>query len=306
MAKSERTAFLIVTALLVTLMFVILWRTSSSKDSARVYRISVITDDVQGDYSQNIRKGLDRAARDYNVDLQIIALHGGMNIEQQKSFLLREMESGANAVIINLQQYPDLLEQTNLSGTTVPIVLLGSAWNGPATTRSVSSDDVMMGRMLATEMLRDGVTDCFVRATSDNARIRLREQGLMDVLDAAGVHNSLERDASSAIWVNIPAGAAVAALDEQSMERLAVSSLSGRVKVFGIGCTNELLYYMEAGVIDRLIVEDGYAMGYLSVRSAVESVEGKSILHERIISSYVADAQHLYEEPLQHVLFPIS
>jgi len=87
LGKSEKFAFISVTVLLVCLLIFIVVRVVTSKDSVRVYRVSIITDDVQGDYSANVLKGLDRAARDYNIDLQVIALHSGMTTEQQKSSL---------------------------------------------------------------------------------------------------------------------------------------------------------------------------------------------------------------------------
>ena len=115
MGKSEKTAFILVTAILVCLLSVIIVRTFSGHNDVRVYRVSIITDDVQGDYSQNVWKGLDRAARDYNIDLQVIAMHSGMTTEQQKSSLERELEADTDAIIINLQRNPSLSEQLDLS-----------------------------------------------------------------------------------------------------------------------------------------------------------------------------------------------
>ena len=64
MGRSEKSAFILITALLVLLIGFILVRALTSRDAVRVYRVSIITDDVQGDYSANVLKGLDRAARD--------------------------------------------------------------------------------------------------------------------------------------------------------------------------------------------------------------------------------------------------
>lgn len=306
MAKSEKTALLVVTLLLCVMLFVIIVRANTRNDGARVYRISVITDDSQGDYSQNTRKGLDRAARDYNVDLQIIAVHDGATSAQQADALTREMESGADAILLYLLHCPDLDPSAELSHITVPIVSLGAPFDSAYTACSVSSDDVAVGRMLAQTLLEDNVATCYVRSSYSNARIRKRFQGFKDTMTAAGVHCTLEEDASAAAWTDIPSGAAVAALDEPSLEKLTRGALSGRVTLYGIGCTNELLNDLEDGLIRRLIVEDDYAMGYLAVQSAVESIEARNTVREHILTSYVADRAHLYSEPLQHVLFPIS
>ena len=306
MGKSEKTAFILVTTILVCLLGVIIVRTLSARDDVRVYRVSIITDDVQGDYSQNIWKGLDRAARDYNIDLQVIALHSGMTTEQQRSSLERELEADTDAIIINLQQNPSLSEQLDLSSITVPVISLGTVWNGSSAIRSISTDDTEMGRMLANEMIHDGVTHCVIRASLDNARIRMREAGFVDVMQQQGVDYTTEWDASSAAWSNLPSGVAVAALDEPALESLVGMRKNGQHLLYGIGYTNALLSYLESGSIRRLIVEDDFAMGYLSLKSAVDAIENRNTEYGQILSCYVADAAHLYDEPLRHILFPIS
>lgn len=306
LGKSEKFAFISVTVLLVCLLIFIVVRAATSRDDVQVYRVSIITDDVQGDYSANVWKGLDRAARDYNIDLQVIALHSGMTNEQQRSSLERELEADTDAIIINLQQNPSLSEQLDLPSLSVPVVSLGTVWNGSSSIRSISTDDLAMGRMLAEQMMNDGVIACAVRASLDNARIRLRETGFAEIMDAAGVAYTVEWDSTSANWNQLPAGAAIAALDEPSLEKLIDRSAIGSTAIYGIGYTNELISYLESGAIRKLIVEDDFAMGYLALKSAVDAIENRSTEYEKILESYVADAAHLYEEPLRHILFPIS
>jgi len=306
LGKSEKFAFILITALLVLLIGFIVVRGLTSRDAVRVYRVSIITDDVQGDYSANVLKGLDRAARDYNIDLQVIALHSGMTTEQQKNSLERELEAETDAIIVNLQQNPSLSEQLKLSTISVPIISLGTAWDGSSSIRSISTDDAAMGRMLAGEMIKDGVTSCAIRASLDNARIRLREKGFIEVIEAAGIPYTSEWDPESIVWSNFPAGVAVAALDEPTLETLVGQRMMDRPELYGIGYTNALLSNLETGVIRRLIVEDDYAMGYLALQSAVDAIENRKTAYEQILECYVADAEHLYQEPLRHILFPIS
>lgn len=306
MGKSEKFAFIVVTSLLILLLGVIVLRVVTSRDAVRVYRVSILTDDVQGDYSANVLKGLDRAARDYNIDLQVIALHSGMSTEQQKSSLERELEADTDAIIINLQQNPSLSEQLDLSAISVPIISLGTVWDGSSSIRSISTDDFAMGRMLAEEMIQDGVQSCAIRASLDNARIHLREQGFIAAISEAGISYTSEWNPESIAWSRFASGQAVAALDEPTLEKLVSQRLATLPDLYGIGYTNALLSYLESGTIRRLIVEDDYAMGYLALQSAVDAIENHGKVYERILECYVADADQLYSEPLRHILFPIS
>jgi ribose transport system substrate-binding protein len=306
LGKSEKTAFILITALLVLLLGFIVVRALTSHDAVHVYRVSIITDDVQGDYSANVLKGLDRAARDYNIDLQVIALHSGMTTEQQKNSLERELEAETDAIIVNLQQNPSLSEQLKLSTISVPIISLGTAWDGSSSIRSISTDDAAMGRMLAEEMIQDGVSSCAIRASLDNARIRLREQGFIEAMEEAGIPYASEWNPEAIAWSSFPADVAIAALDEPTLETLVGQRMTFPPVLYGIGYTNALLSNLESGVIRRLIVEDDYAMGYLALKSAVDAIENHGTAYEQILECYVADAEHLYQEPLRHILFPIS
>lgn len=306
MGRNEKFAFILVTSLLVLLLGVIIVRAVTSGDAVRVYRVSIITDDVQGDYSANVLKGLDRAARDYNIDLQVIAMHSGMTTEQQKNSLERELEADTDAIIINLQRNPSLSEQLDLSAITVPIISLGTAWGGSSSIRSISSDDVAMGRMLAEEMIRDGVKSCAIRASLDNVRIHLREQGFKEAMDAAGIPYTYNLAIESEEWSRFDAGQAVAALDEPALEKLVDERFAIMPDLYGIGNTNVLLANLETGTIKRLIVEDDYAMGYLALQSAVDAIENHGKVYERILECYVASADQMYSDPLRQILFPIS
>lgn len=124
------------------LLGVIIVRTLSARDDVRgiAFRSSPTT--CRATTARTSGKGLDRAARDYNIDLQVIALHSGMTTEQQRSSLERELEADTDAIIINLQQNPSLSEQLDLSSITVPVISLGTVWNGSSAIRSgISTDD---------------------------------------------------------------------------------------------------------------------------------------------------------------------
>ena len=306
MGKNEKLAFAIVTVLLVIVLLVFVGRLQSANEAARVYRVSVITDEINPEYAVNCKKGLDRAARDYNVDLQMIILHEGMTIAQQKASLQKELDAGSDAIILSVRGETEIVNWLENGTLAIPLIAMDMKGEGKLFAYRVYSDDFLMGATLAKEILKDGAQRCQVRYCRESDRTRQRYAGLQSVLEAAGVPLHTEGDPTAPQWISMQRDDFVAALDEDALIKLSGNSLEREIRLYGIGSTNEILNAMENGSVTRLVVEDDYAMGYLALRGAIRAVQGQTETGEDVLNSYVADGKQLFEEPLQHILFPIG
>ena len=63
-----------------------------------IYSVSVIIKDTNDDYYKNFRKGIDKAADEYNVDVNFITLYEKGDVEEQMELLNREISDGSQAV----------------------------------------------------------------------------------------------------------------------------------------------------------------------------------------------------------------
>ena len=113
-----------------------------------VYPVSLIISDTSDDNYVNFRKGVDRAAVEYNVDVSFITLYEKDNLAQQMELVRREAADGAGAVILEpvdeleCRQY---LEE-NTYGT--PIILLGELSPDEEVKGAVHMDWTAAGRKL--------------------------------------------------------------------------------------------------------------------------------------------------------------
>ena len=65
-----------------------------------IYPVSVIIGETTDDYYTNFRKGVDKAADEYNVDVNFITLYEKGDVTEQMELLKREIDDGAKAVVL--------------------------------------------------------------------------------------------------------------------------------------------------------------------------------------------------------------
>jgi ribose transport system substrate-binding protein len=78
----------------------------------------------------------------------------------------------------------------------------------------------------------------------------------------------------------------------------------GRVKIVGFDASQELVAEMKAGVIDSIIVQDPFRMGYESTHAMVKKLDGGEPLREVDSGSYLLTPDNVDSPELQAVVFP--
>ena len=102
----------------------------------------------------------------------------------------------------------------------------------------------------------------------------------------------------SAIFASAEAGTFGAALALQAR------GLAGKVRMVGFDSSNELVEDLRTGVIDALVIQDPYRIGYDTVRTLVDRIRGK-IPPKRIdLSARVITRIDLDKPDVQAMLFP--
>ena len=80
--------------------------------------------------------------------------------------------------------------------------------------------------------------------------------------------------------------------------------LKHKVSIVGFDNDGEGIQYLEEGIIDTLIVQKPFNMGYLGIQKAVEIAKGKKV--EKIIHSEteIITVDNIYTDENQKLLFP--
>ncbi|MDE6662423.1 MAG: substrate-binding domain-containing protein [Lachnospiraceae bacterium] len=283
-----------------------------------IYQIAVIIEDVRSDNYSNFRKGMDQAAMEFNVDVRFITLYEKLDVEQQMELMDREQQDGADALIV----VPADEEQINGKQMTIPVIFLRSGLGG-ASMGSIIVDYENMGEQLAGKISEDIKENSTVLLLTNPAK-----QSDMDRMFINGAETALSADGYSIqtikindedgilasldileVWKN--RNAVILAENQEILTAMAGvmaddPEAAAHVRgLYGRGNTMPILNYMDRGYIDGICVTDDFSIGYLSVREAVQALEGYDSSYI-VMDSYYIEKEELREPVYEKVLFPIE
>lgn len=297
-----------------------LWQIVGIPDDEKEYQysISIIIRGKMDESWSNLKKGAEDAAEDLKVNLRFVAAIEGNTAEEQKELLEKEAE-GTDAILI-APTNRILMEQPILEmSKKKPIVLFESGISKKNTLPMVSCDNISMGRDLAKNIINYGNRKKKILVFAGNtlcSSISNRQRGFMQ---------GMEETENSCTIVN--AGSfqvkaireileqrepdVVVALETKILENLtkAVNLYRGedkekKIQVYGIGCSSEVLKYLENHYITAIVAQDDFSIGYLGVQEAVAAIEGKKVEGNQNIRYILTNSSRMYDDTNQRLLFP--
>ena len=76
-------------------------------------------------------------------------------------------------------------------------------------------------------------------------------------------------------------------------------------RIYGEGCSEKLVYYLDKGLIQELIVPNEYYMGYQSIAMAAQNIRYYTDKTDQIEVEFVeVTKENLYDEETSWILFP--
>lgn len=304
MGRVEKRIFIGVLAVLVLALGAMALQRMFSSDAPTIYHVSVLLDGAGEDYWQNFRRGVDRAAREHNVDVRFLSRYEGEAGPAQVEALRREWEGETDAVVLIPIDGELLAQGLQKAPSDLAAAVAGPALESDRVSCYISADPEEMGRMLADALAADGVGACTVFLSREGVEAAARRyRGLSQRLRELGIaceHITVDLEEE----FDLPAGRAAVALEPGMTETLCRKA-DAVSRVYGVGASNRLLHYMEEGLVKALVVQSDYDAGYLSLLSVLEALEGKQP-EGRTLDSYTVTLENLFSDPMDQILFPVS
>lgn len=266
----------------------------------RLLSLSVMLRDTDSSGWTVARQGMEQAADELGAELRFLTLTTAGDSAEQETLLLREIESGAAALVVvpaDPEALPRALERWLV---VCPTVTLESPMEGAAGV--VAPDNAALGRQLAEALLEDWnggevlLLDSAGRCTGVTDRLAAAEEALA----AAGIPSrraeSLEEETPP--WVM--------AFEANATQRTAERrEAEGRdFALYGVGTATSITAQLERGNIAAMAVWSDYAAGYLAVRRAVSAARGEADEVVPLPFS-ILRGEDIYAPENQKLLFPI-
>lgn len=292
----------------------------NSMEKQKVVFLSKSTDSA---FWQSAYAGANAASAEYNLDLTCEGPDSEEEFETQNKMIYDAMKDNVDAIIfsaIDFEANADAINRAAEQG--IKIVAVDSPVNSPKTECYIGTDNYEAGCMAGEEALNNPVGNLhigIVNFDKNTQNGQLREKGFRDtvkkdkraeIISSINVKSTVEDARQGTIdmlhrhpeinvivtfneWTSLGVGYGV---EEMAMgDETQVIAFDSNVKSVGM---------LENGVVDALIVQNPYAMGYLGIEKAYAVLNGQTVDEKKIrTSSILVTRENMYDDKCQRALF---
>lgn len=293
----------------------------SGQNKKALDKVSVILENAGDSQWSALKYGLKMAAEEEGIELAVVDVEERLDAEAQKKVFEREIEDGADALIV--QPVLDKNDQEVLKKIEkrVPVMLVGYEAEKGETRYDlpvIKEDNYEMGQALAEEMLKDFEGNIeekkigLLLASTDSNMLSSRECGFKDALEDKNANilelsldSLLDREENTESKVDI-----VIALDDSNLtaigEYLASSQPHGEL-LYGIGQSTEAIYYLDKGIAECVVVPDEFNVGYQSLSEVARKLDHYfENMKKQTVSYSVIRKETLFSKENQELLLTMS
>ena len=319
MTKRRALAFLLLFCMFALGFLLLAFDAFGKEPPPEIYRISVIVRGRAGDRWESIRQGADQAASEMNVDLSFITLSGENDSAEQISLLQREIDAGADAIVLSASDSAALAAPVEQAAEKAPVICIETGVYSGSVSSFISADNYGMGLQLGEEIIASGNARkrlVVVDSSLQCASVAQRRAGLMHVLGRIGGEievwtlpdgDPAEASRMLASRIGKKTADVIVTLDTSALELTAqaVSDMQAHyLDLFGIGSTGKIASFIENDIVTATVVQNDFAVGYLGVKAAVDSIQGHIPEADTVVGHQVVNWSNMYDPEVQRLLFP--
>ncbi|MCD8169823.1 MAG: substrate-binding domain-containing protein [Clostridiales bacterium] len=288
-----------------------------------VYPVSVIIDGDNDDYYVNLKKGMEQAAVEFHGDVSFITLYADHDQARQTELVKREIRDGARAVILAPVKPEAAVKELETMNPGCPVLFLGRPQSSGRVADTIGVDSLEIGRMLGEAAVSQAPKDvpvylfCKGLDYGDGALVY---EGVSGVLEEHGydyrlIEKKNQDTYRQAVQETDSPGSGkitIIALDVQSLDQAAQileedTIYQGRVSgLYGVGSTTSLLRALEKGIVTGMTAYNQFDEGYLSVKQAVEAIQGTHQKQETRLTAIYVDKDRLRDKTYEKMFYPIE
>lgn len=318
----EKTLINILVIVILVLLFSVSINENLYLEKETVLEISVITNEHDDTYWKNIRKGMDKASTEYNLDINFITLYDTNNVaSQQKMFIQREIEDGADAIILSPVNDKILEEMFGDTEPEIPIICIKNTADDPLAAAGINSENEETAKRLVriaakgVEIDENGINSPIYVLTGnlDYPEQKTRYNAVKSAFGTLGYATEDFHGLTDLVEIFEPKllskdKCTIIATNESNLNMIArlCEKYSGveNAEVYGIGADNNIIYYLQKELIQAVCIPDYYSMGYLSAIKCVEAVNKKETEKNIEVRTLIVFPDTIFNN--EDLLFPVG
>ncbi len=282
-------------------------------------KVSMIVYGEDSERWENMRQGAALVCKEKNADLSMMTTLSENDPEEQIEITEREIEDGADAVIIAACDSNRLKEYFDRNDPRIPVVFVESLESADGDVVSIAPDDYEMGRKMGEEIVNnesDIVTVAIISGNVEKDSVALRRKGLLDAIEGkvgkiidwnqGDYYTSPVTRTFIQKEIVSEATDVIVTFDNSMTDALldALANLNKHSKIYSVSTSNMAVYYLNNGEIISLGFPNEFSMGYLAAFYATDASDAKKQFPDRNIDYRIIRKETMYDKDNQALLFP--
>lgn len=324
----RKTVLLIAATVLLAAVLGSVYRYVSKPWSEKDNPILFVPKTVDGrmDFWQVLGQGVYTAAKEFGEQVQTTGTVGESDIDGQIALLEKAIGEQPKAIVMAATDYDRLVPVAKkIRDAGIPLVTVDSGLNGGISASFVATDNYEAGRKAGDALLKWVEKDAeiaIVNFVKGSSATMDRDRGARDLFKEAGGVSVLEQtlyadgsdlkayDVAVKLIQDEPNISGIVCLNEATTVAAAKAikdlGVSYRVKLVGFDSSTDEIAFLEEGIIQAIVVQKPFNMGYLAVKTVVETLKGKEVEPLIDTGSEVITKQNMYNQENQKLLFPFE
>jgi len=275
------------------------------------------------DFWEIAMRGMHEAAREFGIEYEISGPDFEKEIEQQIHIVNEIIEKRPPMLLLAATDYKRLVPSVErASELGIPVITFDSRVDSTIPISFIATDNVEAGIKAGNEMRRllegNEQTDiAIVSHIKETATAIDREDGVRQALEGMNIIGTwfidVERERAYQVTLELLKNdqlGGIVALNEAAALGVgdAVAEMQAKDRVWVVGFDNAVkeLEYLEAGIIDALIVQRPYNMGYMTVKTAADHFLGNPVVPFHDTGSLLITRENMFKREYQELLFPVE
>jgi ribose transport system substrate-binding protein len=310
----------VLTVLLVYQSFSVLKNGSNERKS--IYVI-VKSTEANFDFWESVRMGAEAAAKEFNGELIYTGSQSEADLQEQIEILDQAIEQKPDAIVLAAVDFKALVPMAEKAAKrNIPLITIDSNIDSDVVKSFIATDNISAsqaaGHTMA-ELINKKGKVAIVSYVQGVATAIEREKGFINAIseypniEVIGIeHSNGDPQEAYRITKKIiqqhPDIAGIFGANQRSSEGVgrAIKEMkkNGKIKVVAFDSSEEQIQYIEGDIIQAVIVQKPFNMGYLGVKIALQAARGKQV-KERIDTGFaIITKDNMYSPENQKLLFP--
>ena len=309
----------------ITIVIILMFALIGCNSASRKVKVAVIVKSTTSQFFKSVLSGANVASKEYNLDLTFNGPENEEDYATQIKMMEKAIKDDVDAIVLSAIDYRKLVESVEAAVEAgIQVVVIDSDVDSKKVRTRISTDNYEAGKMAGETVLKlqgDKIHLGIVNFDVNTANGQERESGLRKILEnderilsvkTINVQSAVDytTQATKDILLQYPDINVLVTFNEWTTLGVgyAIEQLEYKDKVSVIGFDNNpvSIQMLEDGIVDALIVQNPFAIGYLGVEEAYHLSRRQSSKENIYTKTVVITKDNMFQEDNQKIVFPFD